>query len=115
MDNIQALEFYVKNTFIIEIKSDGYQFKDGDQIYFTAKPKPDNDKTDADAVIKKSWTVGTDADYGDDGYLQLRLEPTNTDIDFGCYFYDVKLVTESISETIIAGKLKALPVATLEH
>lgn len=115
MDNITPLEFFAKNTFIIEIRSEDYEFKDGDQLYFTVKPKPDNDQTDAAAIIKKSWTVGTDASYGGDGYLQLRLDATDTDRDFGCYFYDIKLVSGDVSETIVAGKLKINAVATLEH
>lgn len=110
---LQPLVIPQKNTQTLYIKSDGYTFQDGDEIYFTVKAKPDNDQTDADALITKNWTVGTDAEYDDDGYLNLNLTENETDIDFGDYVYDIKLVNSSVAETLIFGELKILPVATL--
>ena len=110
---LQPLVIPQKNTQTLYIKSDGYTFQDGDEIYFTVKAKPDNDQTDADALITKNWTVGTDAEYDDDGYLNLNLTENETDIDFGDYVYDIKLVNSSAAETLIFGELKILPVATL--
>lgn len=110
---LQPLVIPQKNTQILYIKSDDYTFQAGDTLYFTVKAKPDNDQTDGDALIAKSWVVGTNAGYDEDGYMQLALEETDTDIDFGDYVYDIKLVTESVAETLIFGELKILPVATL--
>lgn len=110
---LQPLVIPQKNTQTLYIKSDSYTFQDGDEIYFTVKTKPDNDQTDTDALITKNWTVGTDAEYDDDGYLNLNLTENETDIDFGDYVYDIKLVNSSVAETLIFGELKILPVATL--
>ena len=110
---IQPLVIPQKNTQTLYIKSDDYTFQTGDDLYFTVKTKPDNDQTDADALITKKWTVGTDASYDDDGYLNLTLTESETDIDFGDYVYDIKLVNSDVAETLIFGELKILPVATL--
>ena len=110
---IQPLVIPQKNTQTLYIKSDDYTFQTGDDLYFTVKTKPDNDQTDADALITKKWTVGTDASYDDDGYLNLALTESETDIDFGDYVYDIKLVNSDVAETLIFGELKILPVATL--
>ena len=110
---MQPLAIPQKNTQTLFIKSDDYTFEDGDMLYFTVKNKPDNDNTDDGALIKKSWTVGTDALYDDDGYLELNLSETDTDIDFGDYVYDIKLVNATVGETLVFGELKILPVATL--
>lgn len=110
---MQPLAIPQKNTQTLYIKSDDYTFSPGDELYFTVKVKPDNDQTDTDALVTKSWTVGTDAEYDSDGYLNLNLAETDTDIDFGDYVYDIKLVNSEVAETLIFGDLKILPVATL--
>lgn len=110
---LQPLVIPQKNTQILYIKSEDYTFVPGDTLYFTVKPKPDNDQTDADALIAKSWGVGTDAEYDSDGYLNLNLAESDTDIDFGDYVYDIKLVNSDAAETLVYGDLKILPVATL--
>lgn len=110
---LQPLVIPQKNTQTLYIKSDDYTFQDGDEIYFTVKAQPDNDQSDSTALITKSWTVGTDAEYDDEGYLNLNLTENETDIDFGDYVYDIKLVNASVAETLIFGDLKILPVATL--
>lgn len=102
-----------KNTNIIQVKCDQYTFQTGDILYFTVKTQPDNDQTDGDALVKKDWVVGTDANYDNEGYLALPLAETDTDIDFGDYFYDIKLVNDEVKTTIIVGQLKIVPVATL--
>lgn len=110
---LQPLVIPQKNSQILYIRSDDYTFETGDVLYFTVKPKPDNDTSDNDALIKKSWTVGTDASYDSEGYLDLALSETDTNIDFGDYVYDIKLVNDAVAETLIFGELKILPVATL--
>lgn len=110
---MQPLAIPQKNTQTLYIKSDDYTFSPGDVLYFTVKTQPDNDQTDTDALVTKSWTVGTDAEYDTDGYLNLNLDETDTDIDFGDYVYDIKLVNSEVAETLIFGDLKILPVATL--
>lgn len=102
-----------KNSQIIYLQSDDYKFVDGDILYFTIKTKPDSDATDADALLKKNWTVGTDATYDEEGYLQLKLDATDTDIECGNYVFDIKLVNSEVSETLVFGDINILPVATL--
>ena len=110
---LQPLVIPQKNTQTLYIKSDDYTFQTGDTLYFTVKTQPDNDQTDSDALISTSWTVGTDAEYDSDGYLNLNLTESETDIDFGDYVYDIKLVNSDVAETLVFGDLKILPVATL--
>lgn len=110
---LQPLVIPQKNTQILYLRSEDYTFQPGDELYFTVKAQPDNDQTDGDALITKSWTVGTDAEYDSDGYLNLALAETDTDIDFGDYVYDIKLVNSEVAETLVYGDLKILPVATL--
>ena len=110
---MQPLLIPQKNTNILQVKSDQYTFQPGDHIYFTVKTEPDNDQTDADALAKVDWIVGTDADYDNEGYLALPLSETDTDIDFGTYIYDIKLVNDEVKTTIVVGQVQILPVATL--
>lgn len=110
---MQPLIIPQKNTQILYLKSDDYTFVDGDALYFTVKTQPDNDTTDNDALLKKSWTVGTDAEYDDEGYLNLALAESDTAIDFGEYYYDIKLVNADNKETLVFGKLNIVPVCTL--
>lgn len=110
---LQPLVIPQKNTQILYLRSEDYTFQPGDELYFTVKAQPDNDQTDGDALITKSWTVGTDAEYDSEGYLNLALAETDTDIDFGDYVYDIKLVNSEVAETLVYGDLKILPVATL--
>lgn len=110
------LKFYRKNTSVIILEACDYQFNDGDTLYFTVKIKPDNDATDSDALIKISWTVGTDVTVNDENQLELTLSATQTDIDFGDYFYDIKIVSvqEPESETtLVTGNITIMDVATL--
>lgn len=110
---MQPLLIPQKNTNIIQIKADQYTFQDGDELYFTIKTEPDNDDTDANALVKVKWTVGTDASYDNEGYLALHLSESDTNIDFGDYFYDIKLVNDEVKTTLVVGQVKILPVATL--
>lgn len=110
---LQPLVIPQKNTQTLYIKSEDYTFQTGDTLYFTVKAQPDNDQTDSEALISTSWTVGTDAEYDSDGYLNLNLTENETDIDFGDYVYDIKLVNSDVAETLVFGDLKILPVATL--
>ncbi len=112
IQGLQPLVIPQKNTQTIQIESD-YTFQTGDKLYMTIKSKPDNDQTDGDALMTKDWTVGTDADYDNEGYLALNLAETDTDIDFGDYVYDIKLVNSSVKTTIVYGPLVIAPVSTL--
>lgn len=110
---MQPLLIPQKNTNVLRLKCDQYTFKTGDHLYFTVKSKPDNDQTDSDALSTADWVVGTDANYDDEGYLNLNLSETDTDIDFGEYIYDIKLISGDVKTTIAFGQLQILPVATL--
>ena len=110
------LKFYRKNTSVIILDVCDYQFNSGDTLYFTVKIKPDNDQDDSSALIKTSWTVGTDVDVTEDNKLELTLSATQTDIDFGDYFYDIKLVSVQEPEaesTLVTGNISVMDVATL--
>lgn len=114
------LNFYRKNTATIILDICDYQFNDGDTIYLTVKTQPDNDQTDSDALIKASWVIGEDVEIDEvDNMLQqntinLNLSAAETDIDFGQYFYDLKIVTEDgVESTLITGNINILKVATL--
>lgn len=109
---LQPLCIPQKNTQTLQIDSD-YTFKTGDVLYFTIKTKPDNDTTDGDALVTKDWAFGTDCNYDNEGCLALPLAETDTDIDFGEYVYDIKLVNSEVATTIIYGPLQILPVTTL--
>lgn len=112
LQGLQPLCIPQKNTQTLQIDSD-YTFKDGDTLYFTVKAKPDNDQTDGDALVKVQWAFGTGCDYDNEGCLALNLSETDTDIDFGEYVYDIKLVNSDVKTTIIYGPLRILPVSTL--
>lgn len=110
---MQPLLIPQKNTNIIQIKSDQYTFQNGDHLYFTIKAEPDNDDTDASALSEADWVVGTDVSYDNEGYLALPLTETETNVDFGDYYYDIKLVNSEVKTTIAFGPVKILPVTTL--
>lgn len=114
---MNELRCYRKNTFTILLDVCDYTFSDGDKVYFTVKTKPDNDITDDDALIKTDWTYGTDCSLNSNGQLELTLTATQTDIAFGDYFYDLKLVSSSQNptpeETLVTGTFSCLDVATL--
>ena len=110
---MQPLIIPRKNSQILYIKSSDYTFQSGDHIYFTVKTEPDSSASDTSALIKKDWTVGTNASYDTDGYLNLALAEADTNIEVGDYYYDIKLVSGSVAETLAFGELKILPVTTL--
>ena len=110
------LKFYRKNTCTIILDVCDYQFNDGDTIYFTVKVKPDSDQDDSDALIKANWIYGTDVVPDEDGSLQLILSATQTNIPYGDYFYDLKIVTNedpSSESTLVTGDFTVMDVATL--
>ena len=111
------LKFYRKNTSVIQVDACDYQFNTGDTLYFTVKTAPDNDQSDSSALIKTNWVVGTDVTP--DPYtnkLELTLTEEQTDIDFGDFFYDIKLVAagdDGPGTTLVTGAITIMPVATL--
>lgn len=111
------LKFYRKNTCTIILDVCDYEFHNGDELYFTVKSKPDSDQTDNDALIKHKWEYGTDVTPDADGSLYLVIPASETDIDYGDYFYDIKLVTSSQSpaaeNTLAVGTFTIMDVATL--
>lgn len=113
MQNV--LNFYRKNTSVISISVCDYQFNTGDTIYFTVKTAPDSSQNDSTALIKADWTIGTDANINDDGTIDLKLSADATDIAYGQYFYDLKLVSvdDTAENTLVTGNLNILDVATL--
>ena len=109
---VPPLMFPRKTTAVIQIESN-YTFKTGDTLYFTVKVKPDDDQTDADALVAKTWVFGTDCNYDNEGCLALPLDETDTNLDAGNYTYDIKLVNSDVKDIIVFGPLVILPVDTL--
>ena len=110
------LKFYRKNTCTILLNVCDFTFHDGDTIYFTVKPTPDSSQDDANDLIKTAWGYGTDVIPEEDGTLQLIIGADLTDIDFGDYFYDLKLVTDAdpaAETTLVTGDFTIMDVATL--
>lgn len=111
---IQPLFIPQKNTYNLEIESD-YTYQNGDKFYFTIKTQPDNNYTDDSALLAKDWTFGTDCELDNDGYLCLPLTESDTSIDFGEYYYDIKMLNagSTTGVTIAFGKVIIAPVSTL--
>lgn len=110
------LKFYRKNTCTIILDVCDYTFHDGDTIYCTVKTAPDSSQDDATALLKANWVYGTDVEPDENGSLQLILTAEQTDIDYGDYFYDLKLVTAedpSAELTLVTGDFTIMDVATL--
>lgn len=108
------LNFYRKNTCTILLDLCDYEFNTGDTIYFTVKTAPDSDQSDNDALIKTNWTYGTDVVPDDNGTLELVVSATDTNIDYGTYFYDLKMVSADGNETtLLTGDITIMDVATL--
>lgn len=108
------LKFYRKNTCTILLDVCDYQFHDNDDIYFTVKTKPDSVEDDADALIKTHWVYGTDVTADENGTINLILTATETNIPYGQYFYDLKIVSSDGSEsTLVTGDITIMEVATL--
>lgn len=110
------LKFRRKNTTVVHLRASDTVFHDGDTLYMTVKQVPDGDETDNLAVISESWVYGTDVETDENGYINLTLDAGTTDIEYGIYHYDIKLVTAdepSISQTLAYGHLEVLPVTTL--
>ena len=80
----------------------GYKNITGWSIYFTAKVNMND--SDASAVILKTITDHVDAIAGK---TLINLEPTDTDIDAGNYYFDIGFKNEDAQEgVLIQGKLK---------
>lgn len=112
---IQPLIIPQKNTYNLSIETN-YTPQDGDKFYFTIKTTPDNDYTDGKAVLKKDWTFGTDCEIDNEGYILLPLSETDTSIDYGKYYYDIKLVTSGATtgtSVVPIGIVIIAPVTTL--
>lgn len=112
---IQPLIIPQKNTYNLAIET-SYTPQDGDKFYFTIKTTPDNDYTDDKAVLKKDWTFGTDCEIDNEGYILLPLSETDTSIDYGKYYYDIKLVTSGATtgtSVVPIGIVIIAPVTTL--
>ena len=111
---IQPLIIPQKNTYNLSIESD-YEYENGDRFYFTIKEQLDNDYTDNDALLAKDWTYGTTCELDNEGNLCLQLAETDTSIDFGQYYYDIKMLTtgSTAATTTAFGKIIIAPVSTL--
>lgn len=112
---IQPLIIPQKNTYNLQIMSD-YTPQTGDKFYFTIKTTPDNNYTDDEALLKKDWTFGTDCFIDNEGYLCLPLSESDTSINFGEYYYDIKLVTSGATtgtSAVPTGIVIIAPAITL--
>lgn len=60
----------------------------GATVFFTAKPALTDDAADTTAVITKEVTSHTDPT---NGRTMIELDPTDTDVEPGIYFYDIQV------------------------
>lgn len=83
-----------------------------DTVYFTAKPKYDNDSTDSTAVISK--TKAASEVINPDGTITLKLESSDMNVSPGKYVYDLVLKQSDYDRvTLLYGKLTIKPATTL--
>lgn len=83
-----------------------------DAIYFTAKPKYDEDSTDSSAVIAKTMSAGDILD--ETGIVDFKLTASEANVPPGKYVYDIVLKQEDTDRvTLLEGKLTVKPAATL--
>lgn len=84
-----------------------------DTIYFTGKPKYDNDNTDSAAVIKKTMNAGEVLDVTT-GVVTFKITSSEANVTPGKYVYDVVLKqVDTDRVTLLDGKLTVKPAATL--
>jgi hypothetical protein len=96
------------NTQNITLNVEPAELGPGDVVYFTVKPKFDNDSTDSAAVIAKDVT-----DVLVDPFT-FKLTAQDTDVLPGRYVYDLTIKFVNGDRTTIAdGKCRVKPVVTL--
>lgn len=84
-----------------------------DTIYFTAKPKYDEDNTDSSAAIAKTMSASEVLDPTT-GLVTFKLSASETNIPPGKYVYDLVLKqADTDRATLLDGKLTVKPAATL--
>ena len=84
-----------------------------DMIYFTAKPKYDDDSTDSSAVISKTMSAGDVLDITT-GIVTFKLTASEVNIPSGKYVYDIVLRQADYDRvTLLEGKLTIKPAVTL--
>lgn len=84
-----------------------------DTIYFTAKPKYDNDSTDSEAVISKTMSAGGVLDPNT-GLVIFKITAAEANVPPGKYVYDMVLKQADTDRvTLLEGKLTVRPAATL--
>ena len=84
-----------------------------DTIYFTAKPKYDDDDTDSAAVITKTMNASDILDPTT-GEIVFKLTASETNVESGKYVYDIVLKqADSDRVTLLDGKLTVKPAVTL--
>lgn len=104
------ITFYRENTVNINLSFDGVDLTDA-TVYFTVKPQPDNDQTDAAAIIKKDITDHTDPVAGQ---TIIPLTPADTTVSAGNYVYDIKLKRSTGAQsTVIVGDCEIKEAVTL--
>lgn len=84
-----------------------------DTIYFTAKPKYDEDNTDSSAAITKTLSAGDVLDPTT-GKINFKLTASDVNIPPGKYVYDMVLRQADYDRvTLLEGKLTIKPATTL--
>lgn len=84
-----------------------------DTLYFTAKPKYDEDNTDSSAAITKTMNAGSVLDPNT-GIVVFKLTAAETNVTPGKYVYDLVLKqADTDRATLLDGKLTVKPAVTL--
>ena len=84
-----------------------------DVIYFTAKPKYDDDSSDSSAVISKTMDASEILDPTT-GEITFKLSSSEMNVEPGKYVYDIVLKQDDSDRvTLLDGKITIKPAATL--
>lgn len=98
--DIQAIVFQITDANDAAIDITGYTF------FFTVKTKPDDDVTDASAIVKKNWDSHTTPVSG---ITTLNLTAAEMSIPLGVYYYDVQMQSGANDPvTILSAKFTTI-------
>lgn len=92
IDNKKRMKIVKGDTAIFDINMKGYNFIEGDKVYFTVKISVD----DVENIIQKIVTEF------DENIAKIVLSSSDTNIDVGSYLYDIQCsLTDGRVDTVI--------------
>lgn len=100
--NLQLVKKDTKNWKLVIARNGVPEDISGWNLYFTVKN--DFNDIDDDAIISKDVTFPTNAE-SQAGIGYLSLTSSDTDVDIGEFFYDMKLIDTGMRETFLRGRI----------